>query len=133
MKKKKRIEELERQKNAAYHERNQLVAFVSAVYPSALGKHDPDDKDWDPEWRNIVYVELPTGQASWHIHDSDLPLFDHIERRFAFNDVVCCYGGGEHAGSAWDGHSTEENYRRLRLAAVQESEKKKLRFRLKSR
>lgn len=40
----------------------------------------------EPEWP-VVYIELPTGQVSWH-----LPQHER----------------------AWDGHSTEEKYRRCR-------------------
>jgi hypothetical protein len=45
-----------------------------------------------------VFVQLPAGQASWHIHESELGWFDHLERR---------------AGNSWDGHTTPEKYERL--------------------
>lgn len=84
-------------KNGAYAERNKLVALVSKVFPSCLGRHEEADAGWDDDWRWIVYVTLPTGQCSWHIHDSDLPLFAHLRRE----DVT------------WDGHTTDEKYERL--------------------
>ena len=88
---------LKKDKDGAYHERNMLVSALSKIYPSSLGKHDENDKDWGKEWLNIVYIQLPTGQASWHLHDLDLPLFAHLE-----------YGS-----TKWDGHTTEEKYERL--------------------
>lgn len=40
----------------------------------------------DPEWP-VVYIELPTGSVSWHVPQHPVP---------------------------WDGHTTEEKYRRIR-------------------
>jgi len=90
-------EKLEAQKDSAYAERNKLVALISKIFPSCLGRHEDEDLSWEDDWRWIVYVNLPTGQCSWHIHDSDLPLFSHLEQQ----DVK------------WDGHTTEEKYRRV--------------------
>jgi hypothetical protein len=84
--------------NAAYRERAQLVALLAAIYPASWNYSDPDE----PEWA-VVYVGLPTGQASWHVHADDMGLFSHVRRDNA---------------TRWDGHSTEEKYRRIaRLAA----------------
>lgn len=84
-------------KDGAYRERNKVVSALSKLFPASLGKHDPEDKEWGKEWMNIVYIKLPTGQVSWHLHDSDMPLFAHLE-----------YGK-----EVWDGHTTEEKYERL--------------------
>lgn len=93
-------ERLAAEKETAYRERNLLVAFMSKVFPSHLARHDDADETWDDEWRNIVYIQLPTGQVSWHIHDEELPNFAHLEVRE--ND--------------WDGHTSEEKYARLAAA-----------------
>lgn len=93
-----RCEVLERQKNGAYSERNQLVAALSKMFPASLERHPEEDKAWDDDWRWIVFIDLPTGQASWHIHDSELAMFDHLPR---------------HIGRTWDGHTTDEKYARL--------------------
>jgi hypothetical protein len=87
---------LTKTKDGAYHERNMLVAALSKVFPSSLEKHIGDD--WDPGWGWVVFIDLPTSQVSWHIHDSELPLFDHLPRL---------------QGRTWDGHTTEEKYARL--------------------
>lgn len=97
-----------KERDVAYTERNRLVAALArllmAATPNApagsiawLAEHDPTDADWDPEWRTIVFIEGPTGQLSWHLHDSDVPLFDGLPR----------------GTNRWDGHSTPEKYERV--------------------
>ena len=86
-------------KDLAYWERNQLVAHLSKIYPSWLEKHPAEDVTWEVEWRNIVVIETPGGQCSWHIHDSEICYFQHLTFR---------------EGSSWDGHSMEEKYKRLK-------------------
>lgn len=92
------MEDLRKSKDEAYSERNKLVCALSKIFPSWLGRHEESDTTWGKEWFNIVYIQLPTGQASWHIHDDLLPLFAHLEL-----DLL----------KEWDGHSTEEKYERL--------------------
>jgi hypothetical protein len=76
-----------------YRERQHLVSNLSAKHPSGLvSSVDEDGVTWP-----IVYIELPTGQVSWHISDVDLDLFSHVPYR----DIK------------WDGHNTSEKYRRL--------------------
>lgn len=107
------IEELRKSKDQAYWERNQLVAALSKLFPAWLSRHPYDDKNWENDWRWIVFIEIPTmewtgipdnrvdltRQLSWHIHDSELPNFAHLTMK----------------ENVWDGHSTEEKYRRLQL------------------
>jgi hypothetical protein len=107
---------MSKQKDQAYWERNQLVAALSKILPSYLAKHPNEDKDWEDDWRNIVVITMPNEicadlpdikvdsqfapyQLTWHIHDHDLPMFDHLQQN-------------QH--HFWDGHTTEEKYRRLR-------------------
>jgi hypothetical protein len=83
-------------KDQAYWERNQLVCALSKVFPAWLEKnHYPGV---DPEWENVVFIDLPTGQASWHINTDEMGVFEHLS--FI-------------PGDSWDGHSTEEKYKRL--------------------
>lgn len=68
-----------------YARRNQsiLVALGSAAmlgWECGVGI-DPQEPDWP-----VVYIQLPTGQVSWHITSYDKP---------------------------YDGHSTEEKYQRI--------------------
>lgn len=84
-----------------YRERDRLVSALSKVYPSHLAWHE-GDPGWSDDWRNIVCVHLPTGQATWHVHLGEVSsLFGHLAV------------GENH----WDGHSTGEKY--ARLAAVE--------------
>lgn len=70
------------------HERGQrLIAGSNEI---GLGrKLDPAEEP----------IEKGYYQLSWHIHDSEIPLFDHLTYQ-AFE---------------WDGHLNEDKYRRLRL------------------
>jgi hypothetical protein len=92
----------------AYQERDRLVAFVAGVYPSHLKVHPVEDTTWEDDWRWIVCVHGPAGQMTWHIHDSELPMFDRLPRSPASDD-----------GCQWDGHTTEEKYQRLAAALAQ--------------
>lgn len=97
-----KLDEAVAAKDQAYSERNQCVALIAKLaaqqgYVVGLSQHDPQDYNWEDDWRNIVYIDLPTGQISWHIHDSELPLFDQFP----------VYKQG------WDGHSTDEKHRRM--------------------
>lgn len=88
------------QKDGAYRERDMLVAALSKSYPSHLARHPDSDTTWEDAWRHIVCVHLPTGQATWHLHDSEWFLFTHLTYR-------------EPACPGWDGHGTTEKYARL--------------------
>lgn len=96
-----KVRELERQKDGAYEERDKLVALLSKVFPAWLERHPDADTTWDNDWRWIVFLNIPD-QVSWHIHDSELWMFDHLERK---------------EGNSWDGHTTPEKYARCQLAA----------------
>lgn len=92
------LDNMRARKDQAYLERNRLVAFLAALFPSVRGKTHIDG--WDPEWHNCVHLVLPTGQASWHYHDSHAELFAHVPE----------------GPLIWDGHTTEQKYDRIRGA-----------------
>ena len=81
--------------NAVYTERNSIVAFLSKLYPASL---ELDKETLSQDWKWVVIMDLPTGQASWHIHINDLPLFAHLPKE---------------AGRMWDGHTTEQKYAKI--------------------
>ena len=68
------------------------------MFPARLERHPDSDTTWDDDWRWIVFIDLPTGQASWHINDSELDWFVHLKR---YPDQ-----------NTWDGHTTTEKYAR---------------------
>lgn len=97
------IQQLQEQKDGAYLERNRCVAALARM-AIALGQRAGRAKTaidgWDPAWHGCIYIDLPTGQVSWHYHESQSGLF---------NDLP------EYAGR-WDGHDTPTKYERLAAA-----------------
>lgn len=96
----KEIERLQALADNAYAERNKAVAGLAALAMRLgyrVGIKLTEIEGWDPAWHNCVYMDLPTGQVSWHYHDREGHLFDFLPR----------YAG------TWDGHDTEEKYKRL--------------------
>lgn len=86
--------------NAAYGERHQIVALLAwTLFAKGMrvGMRPHTGEDWGERWRFVVMMDLPTGQVSWHIPQEWLHLYDGLPR----------YGGD------WDGHTTEEKYRRV--------------------
>lgn len=95
------LEQMRARKDAAYLERNQVVAALAKCFPSGVARTAIEG--WSEDWHGCVYIDLPTGQASWHFHDSHAYLFDGLPP----------YMG------TWDGHDTPEKYARLaKLAGV---------------
>lgn len=91
-------------KGHAYHERNLLVAYLAGQYPSHIKLHPAEDTAWEADWRTIICVHGPTGQMTWHVHDSEAPLFGFLNRKPMPDFEATC---------TWDGHTTEEKYQRL--------------------
>jgi hypothetical protein len=93
-------------KDTAYSERNMLVAALARTalhlgWRAGIRRHEPDpDPTWEEDWKNVVIIDLPTGQVSWHYRDGERGLFDELPP----------YAG------IWDGHDTPTKY--LRLAAL---------------
>lgn len=93
-----RVKALEEQKDGAYAERNKLVSLLSKMLPASIEQHVmKEGEDWDDDWRAVVFVNLPTGQATWHIHCTEEWMFQHLDS----------------VGNKWDGHTTEEKYKRV--------------------
>jgi hypothetical protein len=90
------LRQMRERKDGAYYERNCVVAALSKVFPAVMATTEIEG--WDPEWRWCVYITLPTGQVSWHVHEDHTDLFAHLEVELE---------------SPWDGHDTPEKYRRL--------------------
>lgn len=85
-------------KDLAYWERNQLVRYLSKLFPSWLERHPSDDVEWEDDWRNIVFIQFPETLACWHIHDFEFDYFNHLEF---------------HEGNSWDGSSLQMKYEKL--------------------
>ncbi len=83
-----------------YTERNRIAVALAKLalqlgYRAGVSQHQGED--WEDDWRTVLYIDLPTQQVSWHLHDSEKYLLDGLP----------AYEGG------WDGHDTNEKYRRL--------------------
>ena len=79
--------------DSVYNERNRLISLITTFYPSYLAKDETSEEGF----KTVVYVETPEGQLSWHIADDEVHLFGHLV-------------AGE---NDWDGHTTEEKYKRI--------------------
>lgn len=82
--------------NKVYTERNACVG-MALVMAKKLG-YRIGIKTEDPEWP-IIFIDLPTGQVSWHIAKNDLIGY--------FPDRIVEYQGD------YDGHNFTEKYGRL--------------------
>ena len=79
--------------NDAYFDRNQ-AALGFARLASEAGYNYGVDSLQDPEWP-ILYIDLPTGQVSWHIPAKELT------------------GKWPTYNKKWDGHTLKEKRERL--------------------
>lgn len=78
-----------------YEERAQLVAALSKHYHSYLC--NPKDETPSEGFSKLVVIDLPTGQASWHLSDKDLKFFEHLAEQ----------------ENNWDGHTKKIKYERV--------------------
>ena len=78
----------------AYSDRNQaamLAAKLATLWGFEVGwRTDPSEPDWP-----VLFIELPTGQVSWHIPKSETVKTDLSYKR------------------EWDGHTVEEKRERI--------------------
>src|ERR1019366_2731470 len=96
------IDELKAEKTFVYAERNKLVGLLSKVFPSFICI----DEEGEEDWQNVVILALPTGQASFHVHTSEMSLFGHLK-------VL--------EQNIYDGHSTVQKYARVDAMPVIET------------
>ncbi len=94
------VERLTAQKDGAYAERDKCVAALATLahamgWTVYLGTHVGE---WEDDWRNIVFIDTPYGQVSWHYHDSE-------REWFAWIGLV-----QPREPKAWDGHPSFWQY-----------------------
>ena len=100
------FEVVKEQMDKVYTERAELLAWLTKIYPSYMA----DDKNLEG-FGKLVVINSPKGQLSWHISKNDLHLFDHLE----INSL-----------HVWDGHNTEEKYKRIQEITVKPFDIKQL-------
>lgn len=94
-----RAEIAEAERDGAYRERAQLLAWIATGLPSAITPaRDVDAEGW---WLLFVYPH-PESQLSWHIAPKDADLFAHVD-----------HVGPDDSRVQWDGHNTPEKYERI--------------------
>ena len=86
-------------KDLAYWERNQLVAYLSKIFPARIEIHPETDTSWEKDWRYICVIQFPEGTYSWHFHDSEFKYFSHL----------CVH----YSDNSYDGHTLEQKYEAL--------------------
>jgi hypothetical protein len=91
----------EDQINAVYTERAACISLIARMaiqlgWKAGVSQH-PLDEEYPEHYRKLVFVDLPTGQLSWHIADHDAELI---------KDLPVYIG-------TWDGHSTEQKDERM--------------------
>jgi hypothetical protein len=94
-----RLEDTEAERDGAYRERAQLLALLATMtrHPVIAPAPDVDEPGWQ-----ILYLSIGGRQATWHIAPRDADLFTHVEN-----------AGPNDPRAIWDGHTTEEKYRRI--------------------
>ena len=96
-------------KDLAYWERNQLVLYLSKIFPSWVEHHPKEDENWDKDWKNIIFIQFPEGLFSWHIYIEEMSYFEHLNFR------KC---------NSWNGETLEQKYEMLRNKCGMEEQKK---------
>jgi hypothetical protein len=97
------VAKYKKRKDEAFEERNRVVACLARMVvhyggTAGVAQHvDTPGVAWDSAWRTLVMIDLPTGQASWHAHDSHAHVFDGLPVYV----------------KAWDGHTTPAKYERV--------------------
>jgi hypothetical protein len=86
---------------SGYDERNILVRLLAEICRKQginVGIKATTIEVWDNEWHNCVYIDLPTGQVSWHYHDKLKGLFRDLDTY----------------RKEWDGHDSDTKYKRIK-------------------
>ncbi|TBO57539.1 hypothetical protein EYS09_22270 [Streptomyces kasugaensis] len=93
------VERAEAERDAVYRERAHLLAWLATAVSAVITPATDTD---EPGW-SLLYLTTPVGQMSWHIAPRDADLFEHVSH-VATSDPR----------AQWDGHSTDEKYKRIR-------------------
>ena len=95
---------LQERKEIAYAERNQVAVLAAKLashlgYPFGIARHQDDGTDWG-DWTHVLFIDLLTGQVSWHLRTSEAA-------------ELMLEGFPKYEGT-WDGHTTDDKYERCR-------------------
>ena len=86
--------------DTAYLERNKLVVLLAHIIINSGRKAGRGyDTEAEEGWQNVILIDLPTGQISFHVADRDMEA--------SGADQLPIYSGD------WDGHTSVEKWERL--------------------
>ncbi len=88
------------EKDEAYRQRNHLVAALAHLYPSGVAR--TNIPGWSDDWHGCCFIDLPSGQISYHFHDSHAFLFEDLPPYT----------------KPWDGHDKETVHARVKELAA---------------
>lgn len=98
----KQIKAVEAERDGAYRERAQLLAWLAFLHaPHAVLAPAVDIDDEDGWW--LLFLTVAGRQLTWRIAPRDVELFQHVPHV----DVA-------DPRAQWDGHTTAEKYERIR-------------------
>lgn len=89
------------ERDGAYRERAQLLAWLAALHPTTAVIAPAPDVD-EGGWQ-ILYLVAGGWQMSWHIAPRDAELFTRVE-----------HVPVDDPRAKWDGHTTDQKYTRIR-------------------
>lgn len=75
-----------------------VLALVHMCIQLGMNAGTYKDNSANHNWKNMVMIDLPAGQVSWHIHKNDWHLFEELQK----------YDG------RWDGHDKAEREYRIK-------------------
>jgi hypothetical protein len=96
-------DQVEGERDGAYRERAQLLAWLATIHPAVIAPAPDIDEDG---WQ-ILYLTPGGNQLSWHIAPRDAELMAHVEHVPA-----------DDPRAQWDGHTTEQKYERIRSLTI---------------
>ena len=95
---------------AVYRERAHLIATLTTHPGVRWAALTTDPTPALPDCTTVVVLDTTAGQLTWHLADQDLDLVAHLPRVTPADPDV---------RATWDGHDTDEKYRRLRALTAQ--------------
>lgn len=104
-----RADTAEGERDGAYRERAQLLAWLAALHPAVIAPALDLD---EPGWWILFLNPAAGGQMSWHISPRDAGLLAHVERVEP-----------DDRRAQWDGHTTEAKYQRVAALTAELAER----------
>ncbi|MGD6761379.1 hypothetical protein ACOKM5_20810 [Streptomyces sp. BH097] len=92
-----------RERDIAYRERTELLAWLAALHPAAAVITPAADIDAEGAHWHLLYLTAGGWQMRWPVAPVDVPLFSHVT-----------FVEPSDPRAQWDGHGTAQKYQRIR-------------------